>query len=126
MIERIKKYLRDIRLEWSKVSKPERKDVQGNTLVVIVACMIIGVFLWLVDGNTEFPEWISIHGIILLLGILVGAPLILKRFRPQWKIAIPIAAIPAVIVAVSYFVFKEDSIAGFGLALLRSWFVRAG
>ena len=108
------------------MSKPERKDVQGNTLVVIVACLIIGVFLWLVDGNTEFPEWISIHGIILLLGILVGVPLVLKRFMPQWKISVPIAAIPAVIVAVSYLVFKEDSIAGFGLALLRSWFVRAG
>ncbi len=70
MIARIKKLLRDMQVEWGKVSKPDRKTVQGNTLVVVVACLILGVFLGIVDGNTEYPTWISIHGIILLAGIV--------------------------------------------------------
>jgi preprotein translocase SecE subunit len=125
MIARIKKFLRDIQLEWGKVSKPKRKDVQGNTLVVIVACAILGIFLWLVDGNTVYPGWVSIHGIILLVGIVVCVPLIAKRFTPKWKIAIPIALIPLIIVLFSHFVLGYP-IKGFGLAFLRSLFIRTG
>jgi preprotein translocase SecE subunit len=126
MIARIKKFYREIKLEWSKVSKPDWKDVRGNTLVVIVACAIIGVFLWFVDGGVGAPEWISIHGIIMLAGILVVVPLIARRYTPKWKLAIPIAAIPSIVVLFSYFVLKQDSLRGFGLALLRSWFIRSG
>ena len=126
MIARIRKYLREIKLEWSKVSKPERKDIQGNTLVVIVACAIVGVFLWAVDGNTGYPEWLSIPGIILLIGIIVLVPWIAKRFTPKWKLAVPISLIPLAIVMFSHYVLGKQSIAGFGLALLRSLFIRTG
>jgi len=106
------------------VSKPDRKDVQGNTVVVVVACIVLGIFLWLVDGSTGSPQWVSIHGFAILVGILVAAPLIAKRYTPQWKLAIPIAALPLVVVLLSVLVFKQESFTGFGLALLRSWFIR--
>ena len=125
MIKRIKTFLRDIQAEWGKVSKPDRKEVQGNTLVVIVACVILGIFLWIVDGNTEYPGWVSIHGIILLLGIIVCITVIAKRYTPRWQIAFLISLIPLIVVAVSY-VALDYSIEGFGLALLRSLFIRTG
>jgi len=125
MIARIKKYLREIRLEWGKVTKPDRKDVQGNTIIVVIACAMCGVFLFLVDGSTKAPEWLSIHGIILLAALVVCIAWIAKRFTPKWKIVIPIALVPLVIVIFSYFVL-DHSVKGFGLALLRSWFIRAG
>ena len=123
MITRIKTFIRDIRAEWDKVSKPDRKEVQGNTLVVIVACAILGIFLWMVDGNTEYPGWVSIHGIILLLGIIVGVTVIAKRYIPRWPIAFLISLIPLIVVTVAYFAL-DYSIEGFGLALLRSLFIR--
>ncbi len=125
MIKRIKTFLRDIQTEWGKVSKPDRKEVQGNTLVVIVACAVLGIFLWIVDGNTEYPGWVSIHGIILLLGIIVCITVMAKRYTPRWQIAFLISLIPLIVVAVSYVVL-DYSIAGFGLALLRSLFIRTG
>ncbi|MCZ6676713.1 MAG: preprotein translocase subunit SecE [Candidatus Poribacteria bacterium] len=125
MIARTKKYIQDIKLEWGKVSKPQWKDVQGNTIVVIVACAIIGIFLWLVDGNTTYPKWLSIHGMILLVGIVLVAPLIVKRYTPRWQLTIPIALIPLIVVLCYHFVFNSpEPIRGFGLSLLRSWFIQ--
>ena len=125
MIARTKTFIRDIRAEWDKVSKPDRKEVQGNTLVVIVACAILGVFLWLVDGNTEYPGWVSIHGIIVLIGIVVGVTMVARRFTPRWYIAFLVSLIPLIVVAVAYFVL-DYSASGFGFALLRSLFLRTG
>ena len=125
MITRIKTFIRNIRAEWDKVSKPDRKEVQGNTLVVIVACVVLGVFLWIVDGNTEYPGWVSIHGIILLVAIIVCITVISRRYTPRWQIAFLVSLIPLIIVAVAYFVL-DFSIEGFGLALLRSLFIRTG
>ncbi len=125
MITRIKTFIRNIRAEWDKVSKPDRKEVQGNTLVVIVACVILGIFLWIVDGNTEYPGWVSIHGIILLVGIIVCVTVVAKRYTPRWPIAFLISLIPLIVVAASYFALNY-SIEGFGLALLRSLFIRTG
>ncbi len=125
MITRIKTFIRDIRAEWDKVSKPDRKEVQGNTLVVIVACAILGLFLWIVDGNTEYPGWVSIHGIILLVAIVVCVTVVAKRNTPRWQLAFLVSLIPLIIVAVAYFVLNY-SIEGFGFALLRSLFIRTG
>ena len=125
MIARTKTFIRDIRAEWDKVSKPDRKEVQGNTLVVIVACAVLGIFLWLVDGNTEYPGWVSIHGIIVLIGIVVCVTVIARRFTPRWHIAFLVSLIPLIVVAVAYFAL-DYSASGFGFALLRSLFLRTG
>ncbi len=125
MITRIKTFIRNIRGEWDKVSKPDRKEVQGNTLVVIVACAVLGVFLWIVDGNTEYPGWTSAFGIILLVAIIVCITVIARRYTPRWQVAFLVSLIPLIVVAVAYFVLGY-SIEGFGLALLRSLFIRTG
>ncbi len=49
MIERLKRYLKEVKLEWGKVSKPTYKDIWGSTVVVIVAVAIVAVYLWVVD-----------------------------------------------------------------------------
>lgn len=49
MLERWKTFLREVRAELKKVTWPKRKEVQGTTVVVIVTCVIFGVYLWLVD-----------------------------------------------------------------------------
>ena len=127
MITRIKKYLREIRLEWDKVSKPGWKDVQGNTLVVIVASAILGVFLWMIDGNTEYPKWAGRdqfeYGIVFLIALIPLIIFIAKRFTPKWKMAIPISLAPLAIVVILHFVSKEP-VSGFGLAWLRELFIR--
>lgn len=125
MITRIKTFIRDIRAEWDKVSKPDRKEVQGNTLVVIVACALLGIFLWMVDGNTGYPSWISIHGIIVLIGIVVCVTVIARRSTPKWQLAFVVSLIPLVAVAIAYFAL-DYSASGFGFALLRSLFLRTG
>ena len=125
MITRIKTFFRNIHAEWGKVSKPDRKEVQGNTLVVIVACAVLGVFLWIVDGNTEYPGWVSIHGIILLVAIIVCITVVARRYTPRWHIAFLVSLIPLILVAVAYFVL-DYSVEGFGFALLRRLFLRTG
>ena len=124
MINRIKKYIRDIQLEWQKVSKPDWKSVQGNTLVVIVACLILGVFLWLVDGTADFPDWVSAYGIILLVVVIpLCVYFITRNQMSQWKIATLISFSPLAIVLILRFVF-DYSPHGFGMVLLRSLFLR--
>lgn len=49
MLDRWKTFLRETRAELKKVTWPKRKEVYGTTLVVIVTCVIFGVYLWLVD-----------------------------------------------------------------------------
>ena len=125
MITRIKTFFRDIHAEWGKVSKPDRKEVQGNTLVVIVACAILGVFLWIVDGNTEYPNWGSAYGIVLLVAIVVCVTMVARRYSPKWPIAFLVSLIPLIAMTVAYFVL-DYSIEGFGFALLRSLFIKTG
>lgn len=49
MIKRIKKYLKEVKLEWGKVTKPTWEEVQGRTSVVLVGTGILAFFLWIVD-----------------------------------------------------------------------------
>jgi preprotein translocase SecE subunit len=123
MIARVKKYFQEIRIEWEKVSKPDWKDVRGNTFIVIVACAILGFFLWLVDGNAAYPTWTSELGLILLIVIIPIIPLIAKRFTSKWKVSIPIVILPLAI-AVCFRFILEQEIQGFGLSLLRDLFIR--
>jgi preprotein translocase subunit SecE len=42
-------FLKDVRMEIKRTSFPSKEEVIDTTLVVIVVCIIFGVFLWLVD-----------------------------------------------------------------------------
>ena len=49
MIEKIKLFLKEVRIEFRKVSWPSRRDTLMSTSVVLVAVFIISVFLGFVD-----------------------------------------------------------------------------
>ena len=123
MIAQIKKYFQETQLEWQKVSKPDRKEVQSNTLVVIVACACLGLFLWFVDGNTIYPNWGSLHGAVVMVPLIIAIFLISKTILQRWQTAILISIVPLVVVLIFENVF-DYSLEGFGMSLLRSLFIR--
>jgi preprotein translocase subunit SecE len=45
----MRKFLRDVRMEMAKVTWPSRKDLIQSTIVVIVAVVISGVFIGVLD-----------------------------------------------------------------------------
>ena len=123
MIAQIKKYFQETQLEWQKVSKPDRKEVQSNTLVVLVACACLGLFLWLVDGNSIYPDWRSLHGAVMMVPLVIAVFLISKAILQRWRAALLISMVPVAVALIFKFVFKLP-LEGFGMALLRSLFIR--
>ena len=49
MIEKIKKFLSDVRFEMSKVSWPTWEELKSSTYVVLTLSLILIVFLFVVD-----------------------------------------------------------------------------
>jgi preprotein translocase subunit SecE len=49
MFKGIPVFLKDVRMEIKRTSFPSKGEVTDTTLVVIVVCMIFGLFLWIVD-----------------------------------------------------------------------------
>lgn len=49
MIEKIKQFFREVKLETNKVVYPDREELIGSTWVVIVTVVIVSVFLGVVD-----------------------------------------------------------------------------
>ncbi len=49
MINKIVKFLREVRIELKKVNWPSRKETIGATSVVIIIVIIVAIFLGLVD-----------------------------------------------------------------------------
>lgn len=45
----LKKYFRDVRSEFKKITWPSKKQVWNNTLVVIVTVLIFGIVVWTLD-----------------------------------------------------------------------------
>lgn len=50
----IAKYFRECKSEIKKVVWPSRKQVVNNTLVVIAAVILIGIFIWVLDAVFQF------------------------------------------------------------------------
>ncbi|HXH14170.1 MAG TPA: preprotein translocase subunit SecE [Alphaproteobacteria bacterium] len=59
-IDKMTTFLQDVHAETKKVTWPNRRDVLGSTLVVIVAVFLIAGFLGIVD-----------FGLSLLIGTLI-------------------------------------------------------
>ncbi|HEX2164256.1 MAG TPA: preprotein translocase subunit SecE [Thermoanaerobaculia bacterium] len=56
---RMTTFLKEVRVEMSKVSFPSRDEVVATTVVVVVASVIFGVFLFLVDlAINRSYEWL--------------------------------------------------------------------
>lgn len=49
MIERFRKYLREVWLEMGKVTWPTRDELKESTVVVIVATIIVTLFIFVID-----------------------------------------------------------------------------
>ena len=131
MIAKTKKYFQDIQNEWTKVSKPEWKEVRGNSFVVITATAILIAFLWLVDGADQLPRWtgdskevtdLVTPGFALLAVLPLAIPFIFSRLMDNWKFSIVIGLIP-VTVAVVLHLTTGGPVTGFGIVWLRSLFL---
>ncbi len=51
MFNRIRNFLKEVKIELKKVSFPGRDEVLGSTKVVIITVLIISMFLGLVDSG---------------------------------------------------------------------------
>ncbi len=49
MVERLKQFFREVKVETSKVVYPSREELMGSTVIVIVTVMIVSVFLGVID-----------------------------------------------------------------------------
>ncbi len=50
MIEKLRTFLREAKVELKKVTWPDRKVTTASTVVVLAVVFIVGVYLGLVDG----------------------------------------------------------------------------
>ena len=55
MIDTVREFLRDVRAELKKVSFPTRAETVGSTTVVIVFCVLMSIYLSLIDS---FLSWL--------------------------------------------------------------------
>jgi len=49
MVEKIKEFFREVKVEIKKVVYPSRDELMGSTWVVIITAIVISVFLGIVD-----------------------------------------------------------------------------
>jgi len=48
-IERVKIFLKEVKVEMSKVTWPTRAELKDSTIVVIVSCLVISAFIGVID-----------------------------------------------------------------------------
>ena len=49
MIERVREFAKDVRVELTRVSWPTREELRDSTIVVIVTVILVAVFVGIVD-----------------------------------------------------------------------------
>ncbi len=56
---RISKWFREMKAELKKVVWPTKKQVLQNTLVVLAAVLVVGVFIWIFDAVSNLiVQWL--------------------------------------------------------------------
>ena len=60
MFKKIRKFLREVRVELKKVSWPSRREISGSTGVVITTVVIVAIYLGIVDAVLQ-QIMIQIH-----------------------------------------------------------------
>lgn len=60
--KRIVRFFRDYKSEVRKIVWPGFKDVAKNTVIVLIMCLLIGIFIWLID-----------YGLGQLLNLILGS-----------------------------------------------------
>lgn len=51
---RMGKWFRELKSECKKIVWPTRQQTVNNTAVVIAACAVVGVFIWVLDAIFQF------------------------------------------------------------------------
>lgn len=51
--ERVVRYLREVRTEMGKVTWPQKKEIIGSTVVVIISVFVVSFFLGVVDVGLQ-------------------------------------------------------------------------
>ncbi len=64
LVQSANEYLKDVRVEVSKVTWPTREELRDSTLVVIVMVFLIAVFIGIVDRGFSY----AFEAFIKLLG----------------------------------------------------------
>jgi len=64
LLQGISDYIKDVRVEMTKVSWPPREELRESTLVVIVMVFLMAVFIGVVDRGMSY----AFEAIIRLLG----------------------------------------------------------
>lgn len=49
IFQKLAKFTKEVRSELKKVIWPSRKQVINNTLVVVIACILLGGIIWILD-----------------------------------------------------------------------------
>jgi preprotein translocase SecE subunit len=58
-------FLPEVRGEWKKVTRPNRREVTQTTIVVVVTSFIFAVYLWGADWVIQFVY----QGVLRILGL---------------------------------------------------------
>jgi len=63
MFDRFRQFLRESRGELKRVNWPSQEQMKNFTVVVLVALLVLGAFIWLVDAVLSFAfEWTIFRG----------------------------------------------------------------
>jgi preprotein translocase subunit SecE len=49
LIERVREFTKDVRVEMTRVSWPTREELRDSTIVVIITVLLVAVFIGVVD-----------------------------------------------------------------------------
>jgi preprotein translocase subunit SecE len=49
MVDRVREFAGEVRVESGKVSWPTRSELRDSTVVVIVTCIIVAIFVGIID-----------------------------------------------------------------------------
>ena len=60
-----KQFLPEVRGEWKKVTRPNRREVTQTTIVVVVTSFIFAVYLWVADWVIQ----LIYQGVLRILGL---------------------------------------------------------
>jgi preprotein translocase subunit SecE len=63
-VQALREYVKDVRVEMSKVSWPTREELRQHTMVVFVMVLIVAVFIGIVDRGLA----IAFESLLKLLG----------------------------------------------------------
>lgn len=50
IVARTKKWVRELKGEVKKIVWPSREQTTNNTMIVLVCCLMVGAFIWIVDA----------------------------------------------------------------------------